>query len=60
METPSAFDRNIRFFVPTHQYSTFDRVIAGLLSDFLAFLTTEEVFESTVAYKARLQGFSLG
>jgi hypothetical protein len=46
--------------VPTHQRSTFDRAIAGLPPAFLGFLTTGEVFESTTACKARLQGFSLG
>jgi hypothetical protein len=31
METLTAFDHSIRFSIPTHQRSTFDRVIAGLL-----------------------------
>jgi hypothetical protein len=35
-------------------------VAAGLPPAFLGFPTTEEVFESTTACKARLQGFSLG
>jgi hypothetical protein len=60
METPVTFDRSIRFSVPTHQRSTFDRAIAGLSPAFLGFPTTGEVFESTAACKARLQGFSLG
>jgi hypothetical protein len=60
METPAAFDHSIRFSVPTHQRSTFDRAVAGLPPAFLGFPTTGEVFESTAACKARLQGFSLG
>ena len=54
METPTAFDHSIRFSV------TFDRAIAGLPPAFLGLPTTREVFESTAACKARLQGFSLG
>jgi hypothetical protein len=60
METPAAFDHSIRFSVPTHQRSTFDRAIAALPPALLGFPTTGEVFESTAACKARLQGFSLG
>ena len=59
METPGAFDRSIRFSVPTHQRSTFDRAIAGLPPAFLGFPTTGEVFDDPAACKARLQGFSL-
>jgi hypothetical protein len=59
MET-TAFYHSIRFSVPTHQRSTFDRAIAGLPPAFLGFPTTKEVFESSAACKARLQGFSLG
>ena len=59
VETPGAFDRNIRFSVPTHQRSTFDRAIAGLPPAFPGFPTTGEVFDDPAACKARLQGFSL-
>src|SRR3954447_22105338 len=58
VETPGAFDRNIRFSVPTHQRSTFDRAIAGLPPAFLGFPTTGEGFDDPAACKARLQGFS--
>jgi hypothetical protein len=60
METPAAFDHSIRFSVPTHQRSTFDRTIAALPPACLGFPTTGEIFESTAACKARLLGFSLG
>ena len=60
MEAPSAFDHSIRYSVPTHQRSVFNSAIAGLPPAFLRFPTTGEVFESTAACKARLQGFSLG
>jgi hypothetical protein len=60
METPTAFDHSIRFSIPTYQRGTFDRAIAGFPSAFLGFPTTGEVFESTAACKAWLQGFSLG
>ena len=60
IETPTAFDRSIRFSVPTHQHSTFNHAIASLPPAFLKFPTTGEVFESTATCKARLQGFSLG
>jgi hypothetical protein len=60
METPTAFNRSIRFSVPTHQRSTFDRAIACLLPDFLGFPTTGKVFKSPAACKVRLQGFLLG
>jgi hypothetical protein len=35
MDVPSAFDRAIRYSVPRHQCSTFDRAVAGLPADFL-------------------------
>jgi hypothetical protein len=60
METPSAFDYRIRYLVPQHQRSTFDRTIAALPPAFLGFPTTGEVFDSAASCKARLQGFSLG
>jgi hypothetical protein len=59
METPGGFNRSIRFSVPTHQRSTFDRAIADLPPAFLGFPTTGEVFDDPTTYKARLQGFSL-
>src|SRR5947207_9274939 len=46
MNTPSAFDSAIRYSVPQHQRSAFDRAIAALPLDFLRFLVTREVFGS--------------
>ena len=60
MEIPGAFDRSIRYSVPTHQRGAFDRVIEAIPPAFLDFPTTGEVFESAAACKVRLQGFSLG
>jgi hypothetical protein len=60
METPTAFDHSVRFSVPTHQYSIFNRAIAGLPPAFLKFPTIREVFEPTATCKALLQGFRLG
>ena len=59
IETPDTFDYSIRFSISTHQRSTFDWAIAGLLSAFLGFPITGEVFDDPAIYKARLQGFSL-
>jgi len=59
MDFPSAFDRAIRFSVPAHQRSTFDRVVAALPNNFLNYPVTGEVFESKAECKARLQGFAL-
>ena len=60
MAYAGAFDRVIRFLVPTHQRGTYDRAIAALPPGFLKFPVTGEVFESKVGCKVRLQGFSLG
>ena len=59
MDVPSAFDRTIRYSVPRHQRSTFDRAIARLLTDFLSYPVTVEALGSKVECKARLQGFAL-
>ena len=59
MDVPSAFDSAIRYSVPQHQRSTFDRAVAGLPTDFLSFPVTGEVFGSKAECKARLQGFAL-
>jgi hypothetical protein len=59
MAYAGAFDRAIRFLVPTHQRGTYDRAIAALPPGFLEFPVTGEVFESKVGCKVRLQGFSL-
>jgi hypothetical protein len=59
MDVPSAFDRTIRYSVPQHQHSTFDRAIAGLATDVLGYPVTGEVFGSKAECKARLQGFAL-
>ena len=59
MNTPSAFDSAIRYSVPQHQRSAFDRAIAALPIDFLRFLITREVFGFKAEYKTRLQGFAL-
>jgi hypothetical protein len=59
MDVPSTFDSAIRYSVPRHQRSTFDRAVTGLLTDFLSFPVTGEVFGSKAEYKARLQGFAL-
>ena len=59
MDAPSIFDFMIRYSLPRHQRSTFDRVIAGLSTDFLSFPVTVEAFGSKVECKARLQGFAL-
>jgi hypothetical protein len=56
MEIPDAFDRSIRFSVPTYQRGAFDRAIGAMSSAFLGFPTTGEVFESTIGpQKKRLQ-----
>ena len=59
MNTPSAFDSAIRYSVPQHQRSAFDRAIAALPINFLRFPVTGEVFGSKAECKARLQGFAL-
>jgi hypothetical protein len=59
MDVPSAFDRAIRYSVPRHQCSTFDRAVAGLSTDFLSFPVTREAFRSKAECKAQLQGFAL-
>jgi hypothetical protein len=59
MAYAGAFDRAIRFLVPTHQRGTYDRAVAALPPGFLEFPVTGEIFESKVGCKVRLQGFSL-
>jgi hypothetical protein len=59
MDVPSAFDRAIRYSVPPHQRSTFDRAVAGLPTGFLSYPVTGKVFGSKAECKARLQGFTL-
>jgi hypothetical protein len=59
MDVPSAFDSTIRYSVPAHQRSTFDRAVAALPTSFLRFPVTGEVFGSKAECKARLQGFAL-
>ena len=59
MEILGAFDRSIRFSVPTHQRGAFDRAIGTIPPAFLGFPTAGEVFESATAYKVRLQEFEL-
>jgi hypothetical protein len=59
MAYAGAFDREIRFLVPTHRRGTYDRAVAALPPGFLEFPVTGEVFESKVGCKVRLQGFSL-
>jgi hypothetical protein len=59
MDVPSTFNSAIRYSVPQHQRSTFDRAIAGLATDVLGYPVTGEVFGSKAEYKARLQGFTL-
>jgi hypothetical protein len=59
MEIPGAFDRSIRLSVPTHQRGAFDRAIGAVVSAFLRFPITGEVFESAAACKVRLYRFAL-
>jgi hypothetical protein len=54
MEIPGAFDRSIRYSVPTYQRGAFDRAIEATPPAFLGFLITGEVFESAAACKVRL------
>jgi hypothetical protein len=46
MDVPSAFDRAIRYSVSQYQRSTFDHVVARLVTNFLSYLATVEVFRS--------------
>jgi hypothetical protein len=43
MDIPSALNHAIRFSVPPHQRTTFDRAVAGLPTDFLSYPVTREV-----------------
>jgi hypothetical protein len=49
---PSAFDRAIRYSVSQHQRSTFDRAVAGLVTDFLRYPVVREVFGPKVECKS--------
>jgi hypothetical protein len=60
MEILGAFDRSIRFSIPTHQHGAFDHAVGPIPPAFLGFPTTGEVFGSAAACKVRLQGLSLG
>jgi hypothetical protein len=60
MEISGAFDRSIRFSVPTHQRGAFDRAVGAIPPAFLGFPTAGEVFKSAAACKVRLQEFSVG
>jgi hypothetical protein len=57
MEPLNAHDHSIRFSVPTHQRSTFNRAMAGLIPAFLGVCRHSRGFKSNAACKARLQGF---
>jgi hypothetical protein len=54
MDGLSAFDRAIRYSVPQHQRSIFDRAVARLTTDFLSYPVIREVFRSEAECKARL------
>jgi hypothetical protein len=60
MDVPSTLDRAIRYSMPQYQRSTFDRVVARLITDFLSYPVIGEVFGSKPECNVRLQRFAVG